>query len=92
MEVLPGARHRDVKETALFLNLLSGADRHVRGDAAVDHIEHENNVSARAGDLEQLEQIAGTYAARGTFLRELNLRSTEASSADEASVGRCSPH
>ena len=29
VQVLPGARHSDVKETAFFLDLLAGADRHI---------------------------------------------------------------
>src|SRR5882672_9046939 len=35
VQVLPGAGHRDVKETAFFLDLRRSADRHVRRDAAV---------------------------------------------------------
>jgi DNA helicase-2/ATP-dependent DNA helicase PcrA len=41
-----------------------------------------DNVIARAGDLEQLEQIAGTYRSRGEFLSDLALDPPEATSAE----------
>jgi DNA helicase-2/ATP-dependent DNA helicase PcrA len=41
-----------------------------------------DHVSARAGDLDQLEQIAGTYPTRGSFLSELTLDPPEATSAE----------
>ena len=41
-----------------------------------------DNVSARAADLDQLEQIAGTYATRSSFLTELTLDPPEATSAE----------
>jgi DNA helicase-2/ATP-dependent DNA helicase PcrA len=41
-----------------------------------------DNVSARAGDLDQIEQIAGTYPTRGSFLSELTLDPPEATSAE----------
>jgi DNA helicase-2/ATP-dependent DNA helicase PcrA len=47
------------------------------------HLERlHDNVIARAGDLEQLEQIAGTYRSRGEFLSELALDRPEATSAE----------
>lgn len=47
------------------------------------HLERlHDNVSARAGDLDQLEQIAGTYPTRGSFLSELTLDPPEATSAE----------
>ena len=47
------------------------------------HLErlHDNPV-ARIADLDQLEQIAGTYATRGSFLTELTLDPPEATSAE----------
>ena len=39
--MLPGARHCDVKETALFLDLLVVPNRHVRRDAAIGDVQHE---------------------------------------------------
>src|SRR6516165_10589467 len=41
--------------------------------------------SARAADLDQLEQIAGTYATRGSFLTELTLDPPQATSAEAGS-------
>ncbi len=50
------------------------------------HLERlHDNVSARAGDLDQLEQIAGTYPTRGSFLSELTLDPPEATSAEAIS-------
>src|SRR2546429_2628581 len=44
MQVLPGARHRDVKKTAFFLDLLAAVHRHVRRDAAVGDVKHEYSI------------------------------------------------
>jgi DNA helicase-2/ATP-dependent DNA helicase PcrA len=41
-----------------------------------------DNAGARAADLDQLEQIAGSYATRGSFLTELTLDSPQATSAE----------
>ena len=47
------------------------------------HLERlHDNVAARAADLDQLEQIAGPYATRSTFLTELTLDAPEATSAE----------
>jgi len=47
------------------------------------HLERlHDNIVARAGDLEQLEQIAGTFSTRASFLSELALDPPEASSAE----------
>jgi DNA helicase II / ATP-dependent DNA helicase PcrA len=47
------------------------------------HLERlHDNVGARAADLDQLEQIAGTYVTRGAFLTELTLDPPEATSAE----------
>jgi DNA helicase-2/ATP-dependent DNA helicase PcrA len=47
------------------------------------HLERlHDNTLARSADLDQLEQIAGTYSARGSFLTELTLDPPEASSAE----------
>ena len=49
------------------------------------HLERlHDNVSSRVGDLDQLEQIAGTYPTRGSFLSELTLDPLEATSAEAA--------
>jgi DNA helicase-2/ATP-dependent DNA helicase PcrA len=47
------------------------------------HLErmYDNSV-ARMGDLDQLEQIAGTYSSRSSFLTELTLDPPEATSAE----------
>jgi DNA helicase-2/ATP-dependent DNA helicase PcrA len=46
------------------------------------HLERlHDNAGARAGDLDQLEQIAATYPTRGSFLSELTLDPPEATSA-----------
>jgi DNA helicase II / ATP-dependent DNA helicase PcrA len=51
------------------------------------HLERlHDNVSARAADLDQLEQIAGTYATRGSFLTELTLDPPQATSAEAGSA------
>jgi hypothetical protein len=44
VQVLPGARHGDVKETAFFLDLFGTVDRHVGRDAGVRDVEHEYDV------------------------------------------------
>lgn len=47
------------------------------------HLERlYDNIRPRAADLEQLEQIAATYATRGAFLTELTLDPPDATSAD----------
>jgi DNA helicase-2/ATP-dependent DNA helicase PcrA len=47
------------------------------------HLERlHDHVSARTGDLDQLEQIAGTYPSRVSFLSELTLDPPEATSAE----------
>jgi DNA helicase-2/ATP-dependent DNA helicase PcrA len=47
------------------------------------HLERlYDNVGARAADLDQLEQIAGSYATRGSFLTELTLDPPQATSAE----------
>jgi DNA helicase-2/ATP-dependent DNA helicase PcrA len=47
------------------------------------HLERlYDNVSARSGDLDQLEQIAATYSTRSSFLSELTLDPPETSSAE----------
>ena len=47
------------------------------------HLERlHDHVAARAADLDQLEQIAGTYATRGSFLTELTLDPPQATSAE----------
>ena len=47
------------------------------------HLERvHDNVAARTGDLDQLEQIAATYPTRGSFLSELTLDPPEATSAE----------
>ena len=38
VEVLPGASHGDVQETAFFLDLLVIPESHVRGDAAIGEL------------------------------------------------------
>ena len=42
MQVLPGPRHRDIEQAPLFFDLDRIAGRHVRGDAAVDRVQHEH--------------------------------------------------
>jgi DNA helicase-2/ATP-dependent DNA helicase PcrA len=47
------------------------------------HLERlHDNPGARAGDIDQLEQIAGTYPTRSSFLTELTLDPPEATSAE----------
>jgi DNA helicase-2/ATP-dependent DNA helicase PcrA len=50
------------------------------------HLERlHDNVSARVADLDQLEQIAGSYATRGSFLTELTLDPPQGTSAEAGS-------
>jgi DNA helicase-2/ATP-dependent DNA helicase PcrA len=50
--------------------------------AVEPHLERlHDNPGARTGDLDQLEQIAGTYPTRSSFLTELTLDPPEATSA-----------
>src|SRR5437660_888685 len=44
VQVLPGARHCNVKKAAFFLDLLGAVDRHVRRYAAVGDVEHEHDI------------------------------------------------
>jgi hypothetical protein len=44
VKVLSGPRHRDVQQTALFLDLLGVPDRHVRRNAAVGDVEHKHGI------------------------------------------------
>jgi DNA helicase-2/ATP-dependent DNA helicase PcrA len=51
------------------------------------HLERlHDHVNARAADLDQLEQIAGTYATRRSFLTELTLDPPQATSAENGSA------
>ncbi len=42
LKVILGAGHRDVEQTAFFLDFLCGAGGEIGGDAAIDTIEHKN--------------------------------------------------
>ena len=42
IEAVPGARHRDVEQPALLLDLVAGASAEIGGNAAVDGVKHEN--------------------------------------------------
>src|SRR5207302_3430664 len=44
MEMLLGTGHGDIKQTALFLDLRRIAGGHVRGDAAIDEIQHVDRI------------------------------------------------
>src|SRR6266436_9456833 len=44
MEMLLGTGHGDIKQTALFLDLRRIAGGHVRGDAAIDELQHIDRV------------------------------------------------
>ena len=55
------------------------------------HLERlHDNPGARTADLDQLEQIAGIYSTRSSFLTELTLDPPEATSA-EGAYGAASP-
>jgi DNA helicase II / ATP-dependent DNA helicase PcrA len=50
------------------------------------HLERlHDNAGARAADLDQMEQIGGSYATRGSFLTELTLDPPQATSAEAGS-------
>jgi DNA helicase II / ATP-dependent DNA helicase PcrA len=50
------------------------------------HLERlHDNAGARAADLDQMEQIAGSYATRASFLTELTLDPPQATSAEAGS-------
>jgi len=42
MQVILGARHGDVKQPPFLLDLSGRPGSKVRGQAAIDHVEHEN--------------------------------------------------
>jgi hypothetical protein len=42
MEIVPGARYRDIEEAPLLLDLGRGARAEVRRDASIDDIQHED--------------------------------------------------
>jgi hypothetical protein len=42
MEIVPGACHRDIEEAPLLLDLGRGAGTEVRGNAAIDDVQHED--------------------------------------------------
>jgi hypothetical protein len=44
MEMLLGTGHGDIKQTALFLGLRRIAGGHVRGDAAIDEVQHVDRI------------------------------------------------
>jgi hypothetical protein len=44
MRVVLGARHRDVEQPSLLLNFRHCSGTEVRGNAAVDHMEHEHGL------------------------------------------------
>ena len=57
MQVLPGAGHRHIQKAALLLDLLAATDCHVRGDAAVDDIQHEDGIPLLAlGRVDRRQQ------------------------------------
>ena len=39
MQIVPRARHRDVKETTLFFDFCNGARREIRRQTAVDGVQ-----------------------------------------------------
>ena len=41
-QIVPGACHRDVEEAALLFEFMRFSGAEIRGDAAVDHIQHED--------------------------------------------------
>jgi DNA helicase II / ATP-dependent DNA helicase PcrA len=73
---------------ALLLRLRNNATPWVGQIASVrqwylPHLERlHDNAAARAADLDQLEQIAATYATRSSFLTELTLDPPQATSAE----------
>ena len=42
VQMILGARHGDVEETALFFDLRRASGRQIRWDAAVDTVQHED--------------------------------------------------
>ena len=44
VQMLPRARHGDVKEAAFFLDLLAAVDRHVRRNAAIGYVEYKHGI------------------------------------------------
>jgi DNA helicase-2/ATP-dependent DNA helicase PcrA len=85
----PSAAASDWPELCALLSGLRDAATPWTGQMALvrrwylPHLERlHDNVGARAADLDQLEQIAGTYATRGAFLTELTLDPPEATSAE----------
>jgi len=91
VQMLPGARHRHVKETPFFLDLLTGTYRHVRRDAAVDHVEDEHRVPLLPlGRMDRRKNEIILVEVRRHRLGAGGLRKIEGQIAEKASAGRVS--
>src|SRR5215471_16467928 len=90
--MLPGARHRDVKKAPFFLDLLTGTYRHVRRDAAIDHVEDEYRVPLLPlGGMDRRKNEVVLVEMRRHRLGAGGLRRIEGQLAEKASSGRVSP-
>src|SRR5215472_5752668 len=90
--MLPGARHRDVKKAPFFLDLLTGTYRHVRRDAAIDHVEDEYRVPLLPlGGMDRRKNEVVLVEVRRCCLGAGGLRRIEGQLAEKASAGRVSP-
>src|SRR5437773_9719472 len=44
VKIVPGARHRDVKEAPLLLDLFRSAGAEIRWNASIDNVQHEHRL------------------------------------------------
>src|SRR5436305_786148 len=92
MEILLSTGHGDIKQTALFLDLRRIAGGHVRGDAAIDEMQHIDRVPFLT--LWQNGSSTGSdnpRRARGGRLRRRSGRAGRASLRRESVRGLGSP-
>ena len=89
VQMLPSTRHGDVKETAFFLDLLRAADRHVRGDATIDDVEHEHGIPFLAlGRMDRRQHEVILIEMRRTRLGAGGLRRVQGQLGQKAAACR----
>ena len=87
-ELVAGAGHGDVEETALLLDLVAGAGRHVARDAAVDAVEDEHRVPLLAlGRVDGGEDQVVLVEVRRAGLVAGRVRRVEGEVGEEALAG-----
>src|SRR5215470_17740435 len=77
-ELILGARHGDVEQAPLLLDLRGAAGCHVGGDATVDHVENEHRAPLLAlGGMNRREDKIVLIEPRGAGLAAAGARRVE---------------